>query len=65
MAGSFVAYEHEVTLHPSASSFRQASFLRKTRLSPGTSWVDPGWLDRLPIGIIFHDRLLLLNAYDS
>jgi hypothetical protein len=42
MAGSFVAYEHEVTVHT----------LGRT-----------GWLDRLRVGIVDYDRLLLLGNY--
>jgi hypothetical protein len=65
MAGSFVAYGHEVTIHtlgiefPAAVFFAQDSGFNRNFL--GRS----GRLDRLRIGIIDYDRLLFLTTYDS
>ena len=65
MAGSFVAYEHEVILHTLGIEFSSVVFFAQepafTRNFVGRS----GWLDRVGIGIIDYDRMLLLNAYDS
>jgi len=65
MAGSFVTYEHEVTLHTLGIEFSTAVFFAHDA-SFNKSFVGrSGWLDRLRLGIIDHDRLLLLSAYDS
>lgn len=65
MAGSFVAYEHEVTIHTLGIEFSAVVYFARdsdfTRNFLGRS----GWLDRLRIGIIDYDRLLLLSAYSS
>lgn len=65
MAGSFVAHEHEVTIHTLGVEFPAAVFFAQdsgfTRNFLGRS----GWLNRLRIGIIDHDLLLFLSAYES
>jgi len=65
MAGSFVAYEHEVTLHTLGIEFSSVVFFAQdpafTRNFVGRS----GWLDRLRVAIIDYDHLLFLSAYDS
>ncbi len=65
MAGFFVAYEHEVTIHTLGIEFPAAVFFAQdagfTRNFLGRS----GWLNRLRIGIIDYDRLLLLSGYES
>jgi len=65
MAGSFVAYEHEVTLCTFDIEFSAVVYFAHDRTF-GKSFVGRnGWLDRLRIGIIDYDRLLFLSAYDS
>lgn len=65
MAGSFVAYEHEVTLHtlgvefPAIVYFAHDSGFNRSYLGRC------GWLDRLRIAIIDHDRLFFLSADGS
>jgi hypothetical protein len=65
MAGSFVAYEHELTIHTLGIEFPAAVFFAQdsgfTRNFLGRS----GWLDRVRVGIIEYDRLLLLSPYGS
>ena len=65
MAGSFVAYGHEVTLHTLGIEFSAVVFFAAdpafTRNFLGRS----GWLDRLRIGIIDHDRLLYVGPYGA
>jgi hypothetical protein len=65
MAGSFVAYEHEVFLHTLGIEFSSVVFFAEdpefTRNFVGRS----GWLDRLRIGIVDYDRMLFLSAYES
>lgn len=65
MAGSFVAWEHEVILHTFGIEFSAVVFFAHepefNRSFVGRS----GWLNRLRIAIVDYDRLLLLSAYDS
>jgi hypothetical protein len=65
MAGSFVAFKHEVILHTLGIEFSSVVFFAEdpefTRNFVGRA----GWLDRLRIGIIDYDRMLFLSAYDS
>jgi hypothetical protein len=65
MAGSFVAYQHEVILHTLGIEFSSGVFFAEdpefTRNFVGRS----GWLDRVRIGITDYDRTLFLSAYDS
>jgi predicted aspartyl protease len=65
MAGSFVAYEHEVTLHTLGIEFSAVVFFAHDPMFSKSFVGRSGWLDRLRIGIIDYDRLLLLSPYDS
>jgi hypothetical protein len=65
MAGSFVAYEHEVTIHTLGIEFSAAIFFAQDSGFNRNFLGRSGWLDRLRIGIIDYDRLLFLAAYDS
>ena len=65
VAGSFAAYQHEVTIQtlgiefPAVVYFAQDSTFNRNFL--GRS----GWLDRLRLGIIEYDRMLFLGPYQS
>lgn len=65
VAGSFSAYEHEVTIQtlgiefPAVVYFAQDSDFSRNFL--GRS----GWLDRLRVGIIDYDRMLFVGPYQS
>jgi hypothetical protein len=65
VAGSFAAYEHEVTVHTLGVEFSAIVFFAQdpafTRNFLGRS----GWLDRLRVAIVDYDRMLFLSAYDS
>ncbi|MGO9256734.1 MAG: hypothetical protein ACLQU1_10590 [Bryobacteraceae bacterium] len=65
VAGSFAAYEHEVTVHTLGVEFSAVVFFAQdpafTRNFLGRS----GWLDRLRIAIVDYDGMLFLSAYDS
>lgn len=65
MAGSFMAYEHEVTLHTLGIEFSAAVFFARDAAFTKNFVGRSGWLDRLRIGIVDYDRLLFLSAYDS
>jgi hypothetical protein len=65
MAGSFVAYEHEVTLNTLGIEFSAFVFFAADAAF-GKSFVGrSGWLDRLRIGIVDYDRMLFLARYES
>src|SRR6516225_6285782 len=65
VAGSFDAYEHEVTIQTLGIEFPAVAFFAQdlafTRNFLGRS----GWLDRLRIGIIDYDRMLFVGPYQS
>lgn len=65
MAGSFVAYEHEVTIHTLGVEFPTAVFFAQDSGFTRNFLGRFGWLNRLRIGIVDYDRLLLLSAYES
>lgn len=64
MAGSFVAYEHEVTIHTLGIEFLAVVFFAHDPAFSKSFVGRSGWLDRLRVGIIDYDRLLFLSAYD-
>jgi hypothetical protein len=63
MAGSFVAYEHEVKIHTLDIEFPAAVFFAENPIFNRNFLGRSGWLDRLRVGIIDYDRLLLLSNY--
>ena len=65
MAGSFVAYAHEVTTHTLGVEFPTAVFFAQDSGFTRNFLGRFGWLNRLRIGIVDYDRLLLLSAYES
>ncbi len=65
MAGSFIAYEHEVTIHTLGIEFSAAVFFVQDSFFNRNFLGRAGWLDRLRVGIIDYDRLLFLSSYGS
>ena len=65
MTGSFVAYGHEVTLNTRGIEFSAIVFFAEAVAFSRNFVGRSGWLDRLRIGIIDYDRLLLLSGHDS
>jgi len=65
MAGSFLAFEHEVTIHTLGVEFPTTVFFAQDSAFTRNFLGRFGWLNRLRIGIVDYDRLLLLSAYDS
>ena len=65
VAGTFAAYEHEVTIQTLGLEFSAVVFFAQapefTRNFVGRS----GWLDRLRVAVIDYDRMLFLSAYES
>lgn len=65
MAGSFLSYEHEVTLHTLGIEFSAVVFFAHDSAFNRSFVGRSGWLDRLRIAIIDYDRMLFLSAYGS
>ena len=65
MAGFFLAYEHEVTIHTLGVEFQSGVFFAQDLGFNRNFLGRAGWLDRLRVGIIDYDRLLFLSNYDS
>lgn len=65
MAGSFVAYEHEVTLHTLGIEFTAVVFFAEDPAFSKSFLGRSGWLDRLQVGIVDYDRMLFLGPYQS
>lgn len=65
MAGSFVAHEHEVTLHTLGIEFSAVVYFAHDWAFSKSFVGRTGWLDRLRVGIVDYDRLLFLSSYDS
>jgi hypothetical protein len=63
MAGSFLTYEHEVTLHTLGIEFSAFVFFAHDQAFSRSFVGRSGWLDRLRVGIIDYDRLLFLGPY--
>ena len=65
MAGSFVAYEHEVTIQTLGVEFSAGVFFAQDTAFARNFLGRSGWLDRVRVGIVDYDRLLFLRSYDS
>ena len=65
MAGTFLAFEHELTIHTLGIEFSAAVFFAQDPAFNRNFLGRSGWLDRLRVGIVDYDRLLFLSPYDS
>ena len=65
MAGSFVAYAHEVTIQTLGIGFASGVFFAEDTGFNRNFLGRSGWLDRLRIGIVDYERLLFLGIYGS
>ena len=65
MAGSFVAYQHEVTIQTLGVEFSAGVFFAQDTAFARNFLGRSGWLDRVRVGIVDYDRLLFLSSYDS
>ena len=63
VAGSFVAYEHEVSIQTLGIEFSVAVFFAEDASFNRNFLGRAGWLDRLRIAIVDYDRVLFLSAY--
>jgi hypothetical protein len=65
VAGSFVAYQHEVTIQTLGIEFPAAVFFAHEPTFSRNFLGRSGWLDRLRIGIVDYDRMLFVAPYQS
>jgi hypothetical protein len=63
MTGLFVAYEHEVTVHTLGVEFSAMVFFAEDPTFSKSFVGRAGWLDRVRLGILDHDRMLYLGPY--
>ena len=65
VAGSFAAYQHEVTIQTLGIEFSAVVFFAQDSTFNRNFLGRSGWLDRLPIAIVDYDRLLFVSPYQS
>lgn len=65
VAGSFAAYEHEVTIQTLGIEFSATVFFAQDSAFNRNFLGRSGWLDRLRIAIIDYDRTLFLSPHQS
>ena len=63
VAGSFAAYEHEVTIQTLGIEFPAVVFFAQDATFSRNFLGRSGWLDRLRIGIVDYDRMLFVGPY--
>jgi len=65
VAGSFAAYEQEVTIQTLGIEFSAVVFFAQDSTFNRNFLGRSGWLDRLRIAIVDYDRLLFVSPYQS
>lgn len=65
VAGSFAAYQHEITIQTLGIEFSAVVFFAQDSTFNRNFLGRSGWLDRLRIGIVDYDRLLFVSPYQS
>lgn len=65
MAGSFAAYEHEVTIQTFGIELSANVFFTQGGTFSRNFLGRSGWLDRLRIAVIDYDRMLFVSPYES
>ncbi|MGA2149318.1 MAG: hypothetical protein ABSH49_30635 [Bryobacteraceae bacterium] len=63
MAGSFAAYQHEVTIQTLGMEFPAVVFFAQDPTFNRNFLGRSGWLDRLRVGIVDYDRMLFVGPY--
>ncbi|MBI3210403.1 MAG: hypothetical protein HYZ37_16075 [Candidatus Solibacter usitatus] len=63
VAGSFNAYQHEVTIQTLGIEFSAVVFFAQDPVFNRNFLGRAGWADRLRIGIVDYDRMLYLSPY--
>ena len=65
VAGSFAAYQHEITIQTLGIEFSAVVFFAQDSTFNRNFLGRSGWLDRLRIAIVDYDRLLFVGPYQS
>ena len=65
VAGSFAAYQHEITIQTLGIEFSAVVFFAQDSTFNRNFLGRSGWLDRLRIAIVDYDRLLFVSPYQS
>jgi hypothetical protein len=65
VAGSFVAFQHEVTIRTLGIEFSAVVFFAEDETFTRNFLARPGWLDRVRVGIVDYARRLFLAPYGS
>jgi len=65
VAGSFAAYQHEVTIQTLGIEFSAVVFFAQDASFSRNFLGRFSWLDRVRVAIVDHDRVLFLSPYDS
>jgi hypothetical protein len=65
VAGSFGAYEHEVTIQTLGIEYSTTVYFAQDSTFSRNFLGRSGWLDRLRIGVIDYDRMLFVGPYQS
>ena len=65
VAGSFAAYQHEVTIQTLGIEFSAVVFFAQDPTFSRNFLGRSGWLERLRIGIVDYDRMFFVGPYQS
>jgi len=65
VAGSFAAYQHEVTVQTLGIEFSAVVFFAQDPTFSRNFLGRAGWLDRLRIAIVDYERMIFLSPYQS
>ena len=65
VAGSFAAYEHEVTIQTLGIEFPAVVYFAEDSTFSRNFLGRSGWLERLRVGIIDYGRMLFVGPYQS
>ena len=65
VAGSFAAYQHEITIQTLGIEFSAVVFCAQDSTFNRNFLGRSNWLDRLRIAIVDYDRLLFVSPYQS
>ncbi len=65
VSGTFRAYEHELTLAVYGTSFDTVVYFYKDESKTRNVLGRNGWLNRVRLGLVDHDSLVYLSAYDD
>jgi predicted aspartyl protease len=64
VAGSFAAYQHEVTIQTLGIELSAVAFFAQDQTFSRNFLGRSGWLDRLRVALIDYDRMLFLSPYE-